>query len=110
MLLAFAIILIDLIGFAMVVPIMIFYATNLGASPTMATFLIGLYTIATFFTAPILGRLSDYHGRKPVLSISMLGATFGYLLLAFGTNLWIIALSRLISGAMAGNIATAQAY
>ncbi len=110
MLIAFFVILIDLIGFGIMVPIFAFYALNIGASPATATFLMSLYVVAQFITAPILGRLSDYYGRKPVLMLSMLGATAGYLLLANAHALWILALARIISGGMAGNIAAAQAY
>ena len=110
MFVAFFIILIDLIGFGIMVPIFAFYALNLGASPAVATAMMGLYSVAMFFTTPILGRISDYYGRRPVLMISMLGATVGYIILAHASNLWMIALARLISGAMAGNMAAAQAY
>jgi MFS family permease len=110
MLIPFLVILIDMIGFGIMVPIFAFYALNLGASPALATLLMGLYVVAMIFTTPLLGRLSDYYGRKPVLMLSMVGATIGYLILANASNLWMIALARLISGAMAGNIAAAQAY
>ncbi|MGK0498926.1 MAG: MFS family permease [Oceanicoccus sp.] len=107
---AFFVIVIDLIGFGIMVPIFAFYALNLGASPAMATAMMGLYSVAMFFTTPILGRVSDFYGRRPVLMISMLGATVGYLILANANSLWMIAVARLISGAMAGNMAAAQAY
>ena len=110
MLIAFLVILIDLIGFGIMVPIFAFYALNMGASPAVATVLMSLYVIAQFCTAPLLGRISDFYGRRPVLMLSMLGATAGYVLLANASVLWMVALSRLISGAMAGNISTAQAY
>lgn len=107
---AFLVILIDLIGFGVLVPVFAFFALNMGAEPEVATALMSLYMLAMFITAPFLGRLSDHYGRKPVLALSMAGATAGYLLLANADSLWIIALARLLSGAMAGNIATAQAY
>ena len=110
MLIAFFIILIDLIGFSIMVPIFAFYALNMGASPAVATMLMSLYVIAQFMTAPLLGQLSDHHGRRPVLMLSMLGASLGYILLANAGALWLVALARIISGAMAGNIAAAQAY
>ncbi|WP_101758962.1 MFS transporter [Oceanicoccus sp. KOV_DT_Chl] len=107
---AFFVIVIDLVGFGIMVPIFAFYALNLGASPALATLMMGLYSVAMFFTTPILGRVSDYYGRRPVLMVSMLGATIGYLILANASALWMVALARLISGAMAGNMAAAQAY
>lgn len=110
MLVAFLVILIDMIGFGIMVPIFAFYALNLGATPALATALMGLYVVAMMFSTPVLGRLSDYYGRKPVLMLSMVGATVGYVILANASSLWMIALARLISGSMAGNIAAAQAY
>lgn len=106
----FLVILVDLIGFGIMVPIFAFYPLNLGYSPALATLLMSLYVIAQFLTAPILGRLSDSYGRRPVLMLSMLGGTAGYLILANANSLWMIALARIISGAMAGNISAAQAY
>ena len=110
MYIAFFVIVIDLIGFGIMVPIFAFYALNLGASPALATVMMGLYSVAMFLTTPILGRVSDYYGRRPVLMLSMLGATIGYLILANASSLWMVAAARLISGAMAGNMAAAQAY
>ncbi|WP_448212028.1 MFS transporter [Colwellia sp. MEBiC06753] len=106
----FFIILIDMIGFGIMIPIFAYYVLQLGGGPEIATLLMAIYLIAMFFSAPILGRLSDKYGRKPILMLSMLGATIGYIILAFASNLWLLALSRLLSGAMAGNIAAAQAY
>lgn len=110
MLIAFLVIVIDIIGFGIMVPIFAFFPLSLGASPLVATLLMSLYTAAMFFSMPFLGRLSDYYGRRPVLMLSMLGATAGYLLLANAHSLWMIALARLLAGAMAGNLAAAQAY
>jgi DHA1 family tetracycline resistance protein-like MFS transporter len=110
MYIAFLVILIDMIGFGIMVPIFAFYVLKFGASPALATVMMSLYVGAMFLTTPLLGRLSDLYGRRPVMMLSMLGATAGYILLAFATNLWMVGISRLISGAMAGNISTAQAY
>ncbi len=110
MLIAFVVILLDMIGFGMMVPILAFYALQLGAGPEVATFCMALYVIGMFFSTPLLGRLSDYYGRKPVLMISMAGSVIGYIILGFADTVWMIALSRLVSGLMAGNIAAAQAY
>ncbi|HJZ49861.1 MAG TPA: MFS transporter, partial [Roseiflexaceae bacterium] len=60
--------------------------------------------------APILGRLSDRYGRRPVLLISVLGSAFGYYLFGVGGALWVLFLSRLIDGLSGGNISTASAY
>ena len=110
MLIIFLIVLVDLIGFGIMVPIFAFYALNLGADPSLATAMMAIYSGAMFLATPVLGRLSDRFGRKPVLALSLVGAMAGYFMLAFATTLWMVALSRLISGLMAGNIAAAQAY
>ena len=110
MYIAFLIILLDMIGFGIMIPIMPFYALQLGAGEALATFCMGLYVVGMFLSTPILGRLSDYYGRKPVLMLSMAGAVIGYVLLAYSDTVLMVALSRLFSGLMAGNIAAAQAY
>ena len=110
MLIVFLVIVLDLIGFGIMVPIMAYYVVQLGGGPELATFCMALYAIGMFVSTPILGRLSDYHGRRPILMISMVGAIIGYLMLGFAESLWMVALSRLIAGLMAGNISAAQAY
>ncbi len=110
MYIAFLVILLDMIGFGIMIPIMPFYALELGAGSALATFCMGLYVVGMFISTPILGRLSDYYGRKPVLMLSMAGSVVGYVMLAYSESVWMVALSRLFSGLMAGNVATAQAY
>lgn len=110
MLVAFLVILIDLIGFGIMVPIFAFYVLAMGGTAATATTFMALYSVGMIIATPLLGRLSDYYGRKPVLALSMAGACAGYLILAFADSLWMIALSRLFSGLMAGNISAAQAY
>ncbi|MGJ8685932.1 MAG: MFS transporter [Spongiibacteraceae bacterium] len=110
MLIVFLVIVLDLIGFGIMVPIFPYYAQQLGAGPELATLLMASYSAALFISTPILGRLSDYYGRKPVLLLSMAGAVVGYLMLASASSLWMIAFARFFGGAMAGNIAAAQAY
>jgi MFS family permease len=106
----FAIILIDLIGFGILVPILIYYAEQLGATPFEATAVASLYVMGLIIATPVMGRLSDLYGRRPILMLSMLGATAGYLMMAAATDLWMIGFARLVAGLMAGNISAAQAY
>jgi MFS family permease len=110
MLIVFLVIVLDLIGFGIMVPILAYYVVQLGGGPELATFCMALYAIGMFISTPILGRLSDYHGRRPILMLSMVGAIIGYLMLGFAQSLWVVALSRLLAGLMAGNISAAQAY
>lgn len=110
MLIVFLVIVLDLIGFGIMVPILAYYVVQLGGGPELATFCMALYSLGMLVSTPILGRLSDYYGRKPILMLSMIGAIAGYLMLGFAESLWMVALSRVIAGLMAGNIAAAQAY
>jgi len=106
----FFVILVDLIGFGIMIPLLPNFAVKLSGSPELATTAVALYAIGIMFGTPILGRISDYYGRRPVLLISMIGAVGGYLILAVAETLIVIAFARLFSGLMAGNIAAAQAY
>ena len=101
MLLVFLVIVLDLIGFGIMVPILAYYVVQLGGGPELATFCMALYAIGMFISTPVLGRLSDYYGRRPILMLSMVGAIVGYLMLGFAQSLWVVALSRLLAGFMA---------
>src|SRR6185369_17014774 len=69
-----------------------------------------IYAAAQFVFAPILGRLSDRYGRRPVLLASVFGSAVGYFIFGIGGALWVLFLSRLIDGITGGNISTASAY
>ncbi len=110
MLIIFLVIVLDLVGFGIMVPILAYYVIQLGGGPELATLCMSLYSLGMLVATPVMGRLSDIHGRKPVLVLSMIGAILGYLMLGFAESVWVIALSRLLAGLMAGNISAAQAY
>lgn len=97
------------LGFGLVLPGMPFVAENLGASPALATFILGLYAWGQFAATTVWGRLSDRLGRKPVLVITNAGTAAAYLLMAFAPNVWVLAAGRLLSGLM-GGLAPAMAY
>ncbi len=101
---------VDLLGFGVLIPLVPFYAVKLGLSPGWVTFVISLHALFQFVGAPILGRISDRLGRRPVLMISMLGHAAAYLLLGFADNIALLVLSRMLSGFTSGNLATAYAY
>lgn len=105
----FVIVLIDLLGLTIILPLLSLYATAFGASPFVIGFLSAAYPLMQLIGAPILGRLSDRYGRKPVLVISQIGTFTGFLMLGFANALWLIFLSRIIDGLSGANIATAQA-
>lgn len=105
----FVIVLIDLLGFTIIIPLMPLYATSFGADPWAIGLLGAAYPLMQFIGAPFLGRLSDRYGRKPILLISQLGTLIGFILLGFANALPLLFLSRIIDGLSGANISTAQA-
>lgn len=105
----FVIIFIDLLGLTVIIPLMPLYATAFGASAFMVGLLGAAYPVMQFIGAPVLGRLSDRYGRKPILVISQIGTFTGFIILGFANALWILFLARLIDGISGANISTAQA-
>jgi MFS transporter, DHA1 family, tetracycline resistance protein len=103
------IVLIDLIGLSIIVPLLPLFAARFGATPLMIGILQATYPLMQFIGAPILGRLSDRFGRKPVLLVSQVGTLIGFIILGFASSLWMLFLSRIIDGLSGGNISTAQA-
>lgn len=108
----FVTVFIDLIGFGMVIPILPYYANTepFNATPFEIGILVGVYSLMQFFFSPILGRLSDKYGRRPILFISILGSAIGYFVIGFAETLFLVFLGRIIGGITGGNISTAQAY
>jgi DHA1 family tetracycline resistance protein-like MFS transporter len=103
-------VLIDLIGFGIVMPILPFYAQRFGASGLAYGAVLGAYSFMQFVATALLGKLSDRVGRRPVLLATMLFNAAGYVLFAFAGSYWMLFLSRVISGFAGGNISVAQAY
>lgn len=124
----FIIVFVDLLGFGLILPLLPYYAETYGATPTLVGFLVASYAAAQLVGAPILGRLSDRYGRRPILLLSVFGTALGFLLLAlaepFGrwmannfapqqANVFILLIlfiSRILDGLTGGNISVAQAY
>lgn len=105
----FLIVFIDLVGFGIVIPFLPLYAEEYGPSPMVFGLLMASFSMMQFLFAPILGRLSDRYGRRPVLLVSLVGSVLGYLLFAFAGSIAMLFLSRIIDGISGGNISTAQA-
>ena len=101
---------IDLIGFGMVIPILPFYAEIFQATPLEIGFLFSIYSWMQFVFSPILGRLSDMYGRRPILLVSLLGSAVGYFVIGFAETLTLVFVGRIIGGITGANISTAQAY
>jgi MFS transporter, DHA1 family, tetracycline resistance protein len=115
----FLIVVIDLMGFGIIIPLLPFYVPGYRESPLKVTLLFSVFSICQFIGAPVLGMLSDRYGRRPVLVLSQVGSAVGYVLLGVAT-LWkdsnpalmlgLVYVSRVIDGFTGGNISTAQAY
>ena len=101
---------VDVLGLTIMIPLLPFYAEKLGASPFEVGWLIGVYAVCQLISGPLLGRMSDHMGRKPLLIVSQLGTFTGFIITAFAPNLWILFLARAIDGSTAGNLSLAQAY
>ena len=112
LLVIFITVFIDLVGFGIVIPVLPFYVegTKFNASPRMVGLLFASYSIMQLIFTPVLGRLSDRYGRRPVLFLSLLGTSVGFFILGFATKLWMLFAGRIIDGITGGNISTAQAY
>src|ERR1700752_5182824 len=108
----FTTVFIDLVGFGIVIPVLPFYAegTVFNATPRVVGLLFASYSVMQLIFSPVLGRLSDKHGRRPVLLVSILGTGIGFLILGFATTVWMLFLGRILDGISGGNISTAQAY
>lgn len=103
------IVFIDVLGFTVVVPLLPLYAQEYGASPTLIGALFSIYAVCSLIAAPLLGRWSDRHGRKPVLLISQFGTLLSFVMLALAPSLIWLFVARALDGFTAGNMATARA-
>jgi MFS transporter, DHA1 family, tetracycline resistance protein len=101
---------VDVLGLTLMIPLLPFYAERMGATPFQVGWLIGIYAACQLISGPLLGRMSDHMGRKPLLLVSQAGTCIGFLVTAFAPSLWVLFLARAIDGATAGNLSLAQAY
>ncbi len=100
----------EVLGFSLILPFLPYYATNLGASPFKVSLILSTFSLFQFFSAPIMGRLSDSYGRRPLLIISQLSTFISFLVLGFSNSLFWIFTSRIIDGLLGSNFSIAQAY
>ncbi len=124
----FIVVFVDLLGFSLILPLLPYYAEVFGASPAVIGLLTASYAAASLIGAPLMGRLSDRFGRRPILLLSVAGTSLGFLILGLAepaglvlakwfaptmTNTFIIGVlffSRILDGLTGGNITVAQAY
>jgi len=101
---------IDLLGFGIVIPFLPLYAEQMHVSAAGIGLLLSIYSLMQLLFAPVLGRISDHVGRRPIIMLGLLGSSIGYVIYGFAGSFATLLLSRAVHGACAATISTAQAY
>ncbi len=101
---------IDLVGFGIVIPILPILIERAGGGPFLVGVVIAIFSLFQFIFSPVLGRLSDKYGRRPILILSSFINSMSYFLIFFSQIFWVILLARIIAGIGSANISVAQAY
>lgn len=102
---------IDLLGFGILIPILpIFASRQLAISDFAIGILFASFSLVQFLFNPVLGRLSDKYGRRPLILLSLSSTVISYIIFAFAGSFWVLLISRLLAGFGGSNIAVAQAY
>ena len=110
LLIIFLTILVNLIGFGIIIPLLPFYAETFGASPLTIGLLFASFSMAQLVASPLLGAWSDRWGRRPILMISLIGTVISFVMLALAQSLAMLFAARIVDGLSGGNITTARAY
>ncbi|MDP3745635.1 MAG: MFS transporter [Phenylobacterium sp.] len=105
----YTVILIDSISYALIVPFLPFLLMDIGAGAALGGAVVTVHALTSVLSAPIMGRLSDRFGRKPLLIITLVGTLISYLLFAVSSNLAMLIFARALAGAMAGNLGVVHA-
>ena len=108
--LIFMVMLLDVMGFSILLPIAPFAVARYSHDAIMVTLVSFFFALAAFVSAPILGTLGDRFGRRPVILFCMVGSAIGYMLFGIGGALWVLFLARIVEGIAGGCISTASAY
>jgi len=101
---------VDMVGLLMIIPLMPFYAREMGGGALIVAILMGSFTAAQLLSAPLWGRFSDRYGRRPALLVGLTAAGIAYIVFAYATSIWLLLLSRLVQGAGGGTVGVIQAY
>ena len=100
-------------GFTLIIPVLPFSVARYVAAGEVAfwvALILAVYALCSFVAAPVLGALSDRHGRRPVLLLSLCGSAIGFAVFGLGGALWVLVLGRVMEGLTAGSISTLYAY
>jgi len=101
---------IDMLGLLMIIPLLPFYAKDLGAGGMVVGLLVSSFSIAQLLSAPLWGRFSDKYGRRPALLVGLGASAAAYIVFAYADSLWLLFLSRIVQGAGGGTVSVIQAY
>jgi multidrug resistance protein len=101
---------VDMVGLLMVLPLLPFYALELGGSGAAIGVLVSSYALAQLVSAPLWGQVSDRYGRRPALLIGLGASAVAYVIFGFAASLWMLLASRLVQGAGGGTVGVIQAY
>jgi multidrug resistance protein len=101
---------VDMVGLAMIVPLLPYYATEFGASAVVVGVLISAFSVSQLVVAPVWGRFSDRYGRRPAILTGLLVTAAAYAIFGFASSVWVLLLTRIIQGVGGGTIGVVQAY
>lgn len=101
---------VDMLGMLMVLPLLPFYANELGAGGFVVGLLVSSFSVAQLLSAPMWGRFSDRYGRRPALLVGLGASAIAFLVFAYADSLWLLFLSRIVQGAGGGTVSVIQAY
>lgn len=101
---------IDMLGMLMIIPLLPFYAKDMGAGGMMVGILVSAFSLAQLVSAPMWGRFSDKYGRRPALIVGLSSSAIAFIVFAYADSLWLLFLSRIIQGAGGGTVSVIQAY
>jgi len=101
---------VDMVGVLMIIPLMPFYAREMGGGALIVVILMGAFTAAQLLSAPFWGRFSDRYGRRPALLVGLTASCIAYVVFAYAGSIWLLLLSRIVQGAGGGTVGVIQAY
>src|SRR5258708_23570991 len=101
---------VDMVGGAMVFPLIALYAVKLRASPTTIGMIIASFFVAQLISAPVWGRVSDHYGRRPALLIGLSASSAAFFVFGFANAVWLLFLCRIVQGLGGGTTGVVQAY
>jgi MFS family permease len=101
---------VDMVGLLMIIPLMPFYAREMGGGALIVAVLMGAFTAAQLLSAPLWGRFSDRYGRRPALLVGLTASCIAYVVFAYAGSIWLLLLSRVVQGAGGGTVGVIQAY